>query len=267
MPHELSRKDERIVSLAEKGGKNADLYVLDTVEELENRLDEHIAYMDKEMGEMKETMDKMDEKMKNHMTEMKEMMRHKSTPDEETENIVMRLMMKLALVDRGEKGDIGSIGPKGERGEVGEDGLDGRNGIDGKDGRDGKDGSPDTSEQIRDKIHSLTGENRVSIDAIKGVKEQLSAIDQRFNNMPRQVSIFGGRQMRIEPFAFSGDDVTTAFTLPKEPAAKGRSIWAFYQGQWLQRVTHFTVVKRTFTTVGFTAATGTTIEGFIIYQA
>lgn len=63
---------------------------------------------------------------------------------------------------KGDKGDKGERGEKGEKGEKGENGLDGKNGINGKDGLDGlngidgvngKDGSPDTGEQIVDKIN------------------------------------------------------------------------------------------------------------------
>jgi len=42
-----------------------------------------------------------------------------------------------------------------------------KDGKDGKQGKDGKDGSPDTPEQIVKKIESLTGENRLSVSALK----------------------------------------------------------------------------------------------------
>ena len=50
----------------------------------------------------------------------------------------------------GVKGDAGPIGPSGR------DGRDGRDGQDGQDGRDGKDGSPDTGDQIIEKINEST---------------------------------------------------------------------------------------------------------------
>lgn len=49
----------------------------------------------------------------------------------------------------GPTGDAGVQGPKGERGERGEPG------IQGKTGKSGKDGSPDTAEQIAEKLNSL----------------------------------------------------------------------------------------------------------------
>lgn len=90
--------------------------------------------------------------------------------------------------DKGEKGEKGDTGEQGERGEkgdsivgaqgaqgkagkdgVGIDGKDGENGQDGQNGGDGKDGSPDTAEQVRDKLQTLTKEQRLDASAIKGI--------------------------------------------------------------------------------------------------
>lgn len=57
--------------------------------------------------------------------------------------------------------------------------LQGKDGIDGKHGKDGigiigpagKDGSPDTAEQVRDKLESLKEENRLDASAIKNLPE------------------------------------------------------------------------------------------------
>jgi hypothetical protein len=63
----------------------------------------------------------------------------------------------------------------------GRDGIDGKKGMDGKDGRDGKDGkrgpagkagkngSPDTPLQVRDKLQTLAGEERLDASAIKNI--------------------------------------------------------------------------------------------------
>lgn len=73
---------------------------------------------------------------------------------------------------RGKQGERGPKGEKGDRGEKGKDGKDGKNGKDGRDGIDGldgergEDGSPDTGEEIVNKINSLsTWNNRYKIDA------------------------------------------------------------------------------------------------------
>ena len=80
--------------------------------------------------------------------------------------------------DRGEQGlhgMKGDKGDKGERGEKGDDGfgIDGQDGKDGKDGVNGKDGSPDTGEEIVEKINALALDDDLKIDAkhIKNLPE------------------------------------------------------------------------------------------------
>jgi hypothetical protein len=51
----------------------------------------------------------------------------------------------------------------------GKDGLDGAEGPQGPPGQDGKDCSPDTSEQVRDKLEKLKGEDRLDASAIKNL--------------------------------------------------------------------------------------------------
>ena len=51
------------------------------------------------------------------------------------------------------------------------DGVDGKDGTPGKDGQNGKDGSPDTGDQIRDKLSKLKGDKRLSASAIKDFPE------------------------------------------------------------------------------------------------
>lgn len=104
---------------------------------------------------------------------------------------------KVMKGDRGDKGDNGDKGDKGERGEQGmqgiqgvkgekgdrgerglqgERGKDGRNGKDGqegKDGKDGKDGSPDTPQQIKTKLETLRGNDRLDASAIKNLPTAL----------------------------------------------------------------------------------------------
>lgn len=92
---------------------------------------------------------------------------------------------------RGFPGEKGETGEKGEKGEVGKDGKPGKNGTDGKNGRDGQDGvngidgidglngmdglngcdgSPDTADDIRNKLELLPTGEKLSIDAIDGQK-------------------------------------------------------------------------------------------------
>lgn len=102
---------------------------------------------------------------------------------------------------RGEKGERGKDGAPGKDGKdgrdgkdgIGKDGKDGRdgdrgprgfNGNDGKpgkDGKDGRDGSSDSPKQIRDKILSLRGTERLDLFLLKNgdkIKEMLQNIGQ-----------------------------------------------------------------------------------------
>lgn len=120
----------------------------------------------------------------------------------------------------------------------------------------------DKPEQLRDKLETLKDDERLDKSAIRGLDEELQSIKSVKGTTGG--GMFGLKQMRMVEFSFSGNDSTTVFYLPKEPGAKGKAIWAYYQGQHLQLGTHFTVANKTFTCVGFTPQTGSVIEGFII---
>lgn len=120
----------------------------------------------------------------------------------------------------------------------------------------------DTPEQVRDKLETLKGDDRLDKSAIRGLDEELKSIKSIKGTTSG--GMFGMKQMRMVSFSFTGNDSDTVFYLPKEPGAKGYAIWAYYQGQHLQLGTHFTVANKTFTCVGFTPQTGSVIEGFII---
>lgn len=99
--------------------------------------------------------------------------------------------------EKGEKGEVGQIGlpgkdstvpgPKGEKGEKGDQGRMGPAGLDGKNPEptevaslilaqipEHKDTILDTPEQIREKLTSLKGEDRLSVKAIKGLDKHLA---------------------------------------------------------------------------------------------
>ena len=73
----------------------------------------------------------------------------------------------------GRDGKNGKDGARGLRGLSGRDGKDGRNG---KDGKDGKDGSPDTPYEIRDKLSSLKGNERLDAKAIKNLAREIGSV-------------------------------------------------------------------------------------------
>lgn len=69
---------------------------------------------------------------------------------------------------QGEKGDVGARGPKGERGEQGDVGA---TGVQGLPGMNGADGSPDTAEQIVEKIN--TQKSSVDFAVLKNIPYEI----------------------------------------------------------------------------------------------
>lgn len=82
---------------------------------------------------------------------------------------------------------IGPMGPEGPQGES----------IEGSPGADGKNGSPDTAPEIRDKLSTLLGNERLSINAIKGLEQLLNSVLQ---GQSMQKSRVGGYSGSANPF-------------------------------------------------------------------
>lgn len=72
----------------------------------------------------------------------------------------------------------GPTGPQGPKGDT-VVGPRGPAAQDGKDGNDGKDGSPDTPVEIRTKLESLRGQERLHISALDGVDELRGTVEAR----------------------------------------------------------------------------------------
>jgi len=88
--------------------------------------------------------------------------------------------------EKGDKGDVGEdstvAGPKGDRGNDGVNGKDGRNGIDGHDGLSGKDGisgSPDTPEEVVEKVN--TSSKKIKSKQVEGLSSLINSVDQLTN--------------------------------------------------------------------------------------
>lgn len=120
--------------------------------------------------------------------------------------------------DAGEKGEMGLQGergadstvpgPRGDRGEMGEAGLDGEKGTD---GINGKDGSPDTGEQIIDKINEAEG--LIKREKVEGLDDEFKKVAQSISNIPRGG---GGRASHSTKFyKLTPDGTTKVFTVPK----------------------------------------------------
>ena len=146
----LSKKDIEVMSLAARGGQDAQLMLLDKIHSLE----EKVAYLEGTREAPKDLTFKIDgvEKIKG---------------------------------ERGLRGEVGERGYDGKDGKNGKDGKDGesivgqagKDGIDGKDGKDGRDGSQDMAEDIRNKLELLQGDERLNKSAIKGLEEELKRIE------------------------------------------------------------------------------------------
>lgn len=119
-------------------------------------------------------------------------------------NAINEVFKRIELLkikgDKGDKGEKGEPGINGKDGVNGINGKDGRNGVDGKDGKDGarglrglpgkdgkdgkngrdgidgKDGSPDTKYEIRDKLASLRGNERLDAKAIKNLAREVGSV-------------------------------------------------------------------------------------------
>jgi len=119
-------------------------------------------------------------------------------------------------LQKGDKGDKGKSGKDGKNGKDGLDGKDGIDGIDGRDGLDGKDGTEITSDQIRDKLQSLDGENRLDASAIKNLPTFIDKIakDGYPKGLPQPAAsltyqLNGAQIGRGNIFNIEGSNITT----------------------------------------------------------
>jgi len=105
----------------------------------------------------------------------------------------------------GPRGPIGPRGPRGLKGEPGENGKS----IKGPKGDKGEDGSPDTPYEIRDKLSTLKGNERLDAKAIKNLEKQ---IDLKITSLGGSS---GGSSTEVDPvytadksnivFSYNGD--------------------------------------------------------------
>ena len=114
---------------------------------------------------------------------------------------------------------------------------------------------------IRDKLESLSDDDRLDASAIRGLEEKLEAW---MKEVKKQAQGGGANasallsQPRHEEFAMDG--ATTYVTLQQAVAANGNAIIVRYQGQTLDMTTHYTVNGNKVTLVDFTPADETVIS-------
>ena len=207
----LTKKEERLIRFAEKGGNDATLILLDNLEEIESKLEQITESFTEQIKELKDRVSPSSQEIKAVLEQTAIMMDRFSS--------VERL-----------KGDRGELGDKGERGIDGTDGYTPIKNIDYFDGKDGKagestkgergdmgkDGSPDTAEQIANKLNTLS--EVIEQNTIKGLKDTFEKIRASMGGM-RQGS-FGGVLsvgVRVETPVGIVDGINTAFTAFKSP--------------------------------------------------
>ncbi len=161
----LTTKEKRILDLAERGGTDKELLILEEISALEDKIEELKQKFTETIKEVKDNapdLNKVLDSIKGKDSEIPGPQGEKGDKGDDG--------LQGVQGPRGEKGERGDRGEKGEKGDKGEAGID---------GKDGKDGSPDTPEQVRDKLEELKGEERLDITAIKGLEEKIKAIPER----------------------------------------------------------------------------------------
>ena len=124
--------------------------------------------------------------------------------------------IKLKKGEKGDKGDKGADG-KASNGKDGKDGKDGAKGDKGDKGEPGRDGSPDSSEEIVDKINQLPTDNdnlKIEKEHIKGLEEWEKGIETRIANIPRGGGARSGNSVQYYDISSELNGVTKVFNIP-----------------------------------------------------
>lgn len=202
----MTPKQQKILELAKRNGTDSELLLIEEMDTLETKVDSAVSEVKSEVSAVKESFKEAVEEVKANVPNLDEVLKSIRGKDGED---------SFVPGPQGEKGDKPVLGvdyelPKdGKDGRDGKDGLDGVDGVgaDGKDGKDGKDGSPDNPGQIRDKLETLKGKDRLNVDAIEGLEELVKKEDRK------QVVMFGGRKGSNEAtFGFTIGDGSATLT-------------------------------------------------------
>ena len=134
--------------------------------------------------------------------------------------------------------------------ESGRDGEDGYSPVKGVDYFDGENGSPDSAEEIRNKLEKLKGDERLKIEAIDELEERLKDLEER----PLGGKTGGGFSKIamdghiIDPYTPTGDvdGVNTDFVLICAPSPT-TSLKVYQDGQKQQLTTDYTLSSKTIT--------------------
>ena len=150
---------------------------------------------------------------------------------------------------KGEKGDVGeSI--KGDKGDKG-DSIKGERGDDavgekGEQGDKGDGGSPDTPNQIIEKINKTR--TKIPISKISGLDEMFTSLKRTISRISVKKGGGGGGMGNPVHETFDISAGTTSVTLASNIAANGTAIFtASYEGQNLELTNHYTISGKTLT--------------------
>jgi hypothetical protein len=118
---------------------------------------------------------------------------------------------------------------------------------------------PVLGEPIRDSLELLQEENRLKIEAIDGLREELDDLKKKSKLSG------GGSSMPVAHWpiheTFTMDGIATSVSLQQAVAAQGNAIFGVrYQGQTLDMTTHYTVDGNKITLVGFVPDASTIIS-------
>lgn len=121
-----------------------------------------------------------------------------------------RVNAKLATVRNGRDGRDGSRGPRGEKGEPGKSIV----GPQGAPGTDGTDGSPDSAYDIRNKLELLEDDERLKIEAIKNLREELDELREKVKTGGNHTFAIQRGQMMTYDLSEQLNGVLKTFVLP-----------------------------------------------------
>ena len=147
---------------------------------------------------------------------------------------------------------------KGEKGDRGENGI-GINGV------DGKNGSPDTSEQIRNKLEELKNEDRLDKSAIKGWEELEKRIDDiKIKSNARVIAGPSANAIQVADLTSQCNGTLKTFTIP---TISTPLLLVGMQSPFIYiPTTHYTVGNKTITLTGTVEAPQTGQGLFLLYK-
>ena len=166
--------------------------------------------------------------------------------EDKVNSTIYDLTKNVKKGDTGKKGDS-ITGPQGEQGpagksiigQAGPQGLEGKS-IKGEPGNNGKDGSPDTPDEIATKLNTL--KEKVNIKVIKGLEDIIRLLQRQIREAKKSGGSSGGGGMgNVLHERFTTSSATATVTLKNKVAADSNAIWVYYNGQQIQKDTHYTI--------------------------